>query len=156
MISANRGATFTGNAGVENIATHLADAVLHGRLGEDAQRKKILIVDDEASIRSTLLRMLQRISGGSLKIASVPSATEALEMLNHMEFDLVVIDDIMPGMNGWALAAKIKKRSRAKVLFVPGIRYLAELAGSPFDFYLEKPFNLKSLKGVIEEIFEGD
>jgi DNA-binding response OmpR family regulator len=57
----------------------------------------ILIVDDEATLRHTLTRVLQR---ANLKATAVATGEEALDLLSKQSFDLVYLDIRMPDMNG--------------------------------------------------------
>lgn len=72
---------------------------------------RLLIVDDNETCRKVLL---QQCSAWGLNVSAVPSGKEALALLRskvHMGeyFDVVLLDQEMPGMNGMQLAAKIKE-----------------------------------------------
>ena len=57
----------------------------------------ILIIDDEAALRQTLTRILQR---AGLQVTSAASGQEGLDYLAQLPFDLVYLDIRMPDMNG--------------------------------------------------------
>ena len=57
----------------------------------------ILIIDDEASLRQTLARILQR---DGYEVTSVASGTEGISIVTQHPFDLVYLDIRMPDMNG--------------------------------------------------------
>ena len=63
---------------------------------EDASERRILIVDDEVSVR----RMFAQWLGESWECATAASADEALERLSKNAYALVISDLMMPGRNG--------------------------------------------------------
>ena len=71
-------------------------------------KTRILIVDDELSMREFLAILLER-EGYEAVVAS--NANEALAQLENSFFDLVISDVQMPGLNGIELLGKIKSRS---------------------------------------------
>ncbi|ARU89981.1 response regulator [Pseudomonas sp. M30-35] len=80
-------------------------------LDSPLQDARLLIVDDNETCRKVLL---QQCSAWGLNVSAVPSGKEALALLRskvHMGeyFDVVLLDQEMPGMNGMQLAAKIKE-----------------------------------------------
>ncbi len=84
-----------------------ADSDLHGPL----QGARLLVVDDNETCRKVLQ---QQCSGWGLQVSSAGSGREALALLRtkahlHEFFDVVLLDQNMPGMTGMQLAAKIKE-----------------------------------------------
>ena len=71
----------------------------------DVSSFRILCVDDEPNILSSLRRMFS-LAGLSVDIAT--SGAEALKMLAHQEFHLVLSDMLMPEMNGAELLAQVR------------------------------------------------
>ena len=78
--------------------------------------KKILIADDDPEIREAL-RLLLDCEG--YETAEAANGEEVLRILDNT-VDLVILDVMMPGMNGYAACAEIRKRSAVPVLFPPG------------------------------------
>ena len=75
------------------------------------QGTRLLVVDDNDTCRKVLL---QQCNAWGMNVSSVPSGKEALALLRtraHMReyFDVVLLDQDMPGMSGMQLAAKIKE-----------------------------------------------
>jgi len=66
---------------------------------------KILIVDDELVVRDSLGKWF---TSEGYQARPVPSAREALEDIQHMEFDIALIDIKMPGMDGMELQARLR------------------------------------------------
>ncbi len=68
----------------------------------------ILLVDDEDAIRYSISKTLQRVG---YHVDAAASGEEALEKLDHQDYDVVLTDIRMPGLTGVELLAKIKERS---------------------------------------------
>lgn len=106
---------------------------------------QILVVDDEWNMRN-LLRIYLIKEGFEVKEAS--SGTEALAMIDKQEFDLVLLDVMMPDTDGWQVLKAIRTKSNVAVLMltarsetkdkVYGLRIGA-------DDYLTKPFEPEEL-----------
>lgn len=71
-----------------------------------AGNETIMVVDDEAALR-TMLK--EQLTGQGYRVVTAASAGEALQRLVDTPVDLVISDVIMPGMDGYALAAEIAK-----------------------------------------------
>lgn len=95
----------------------------------DAARGHVLLVDDDADVRTTMAAWL--VSQG-LRVDSAGSGLEALELLERIRPDGLVLDLTMPGMSGLEVARRVRARWPAmRVVFVSGN------AGSPV---LEREF----------------
>jgi signal transduction histidine kinase len=112
---------------------------------------RLLLVDDDTSNRS----MMQSLLGRDYTIVSVRSGQEALERLNQDEFDLVLLDVMMPGMNGFEVLEVIRSAPRLAelpVILISGrtdtglVVQGLELGAND---YLSKPVNLKVAKARI-------
>jgi DNA-binding NtrC family response regulator len=69
--------------------------------------KSVLIIDDEANLRSTLGIILQR---GGYAVRGAANAQEALQILSGSKFDLIFLDLKMPGMDGMQLLPIIRSQ----------------------------------------------
>ena len=107
--------------------------------------KRVLIVDDEADIRTTLKQAVEG-EGFEAKLAS--SAKEALHLLEKESFDLVLMDIFMPEMSGREAVEKIrknKKLEKQKIAFIT-VANLSETGKKiikrlkPAD-YIQKPID---------------
>ena len=115
--------------------------------------KRILLVDDEPSIRESF-RMLLEIDDHQVTEAN--NGAEALELFTKGHFDLVTTDFEMPVMKGNELAVRIKERApKQPVLMITA--YGKELRDSknPVDTILNKPFTLESLRVAIAKLLSN-
>jgi CheY-like chemotaxis protein len=68
--------------------------------------KKVLVVDDDAVVGRSINRVL---SGEGYQVRETLSGSEALEELDHQQYDLVFADIRMPGMDGLEMTSRVKK-----------------------------------------------
>ncbi len=116
---------------------------------------KILLVDDEERFRTTLAKML-RAQG--LEVATLGSGREALEELQNVAYDVMVLDVRMPDMDGIATLAEIKRIApQVEVIILTGhasmdaALEIMQLGG--YD-YLLKPCPVEDLLTKIESAYE--
>jgi CheY-like chemotaxis protein len=115
----------------------------------------ILLVDDEKLVLETVSGMLERL-GYNVLIAG--SGMEAIDYYKEkMEtIDLIILDMIMPKMDGGKTFEKIKEiNPNAKVLLSSGYSIdgqVAEKLKDGCDGFIQKPFNLRNLCGKLIEI----
>lgn len=119
--------------------------------------KKILIVDDEAAIR-TLLRCA--VSAPGISVFEADCGAKALAIAaEHAPFALVVSDILMPGMDGIELAKTLLAAGQAqRFLFVSGYCDLESIPNRTRDFpmsaFLAKPFSIPELLGAVRSLVE--
>lgn len=107
----------------------------------------ILIVDDNPEIREIVNVLL---SGEGYLVKEAADGTEALRLLEEYRFDLIILDIMMPGMNGYETCIKIRDKSNAPILFLSARTTDSDkLLGfsSGGDDYLAKPFSYSELIG---------
>ena len=81
-------------------------------------KAKILIVDDEEVVRRSYLRAL---SGDLCNVTTTTNGSEALQMMGKQDFDVVLLDQRMPGMDGMAVLKTIKaKWPESEVIMITG------------------------------------
>ncbi|OZI10849.1 DNA-binding response regulator [Bacillaceae bacterium SAS-127] len=107
--------------------------------------EKILIIDDEVEILTFLRDTLE---DEGYQVFKAANAEEALGQLKHGP-DLLILDVMMPGMNGYELCERIRKNVNVPILFLSAKqtendRVQGLLVGG--DDYLVKPFSLRELK----------
>lgn len=106
---------------------------------------KILIVEDEAKIADYLKKGFTE-SGYSVEVAL--DGREGEYLINEGQFDLIILDIMLPGLNGWQLLEIIRRTSATPVIFLTArdavedkVRGLEQGA----DDYLAKPFSFAEL-----------
>ena len=108
-------------------------------------KKHILIVDDDNRIRDLLKDYL---SQNDYIVSTAENADQAKERLKYLKFDIIILDVMMPGQNGYELTKEIKKQIKIPIVLLTAkgevenrIRGL-ELGA---DDYISKPFEPKEL-----------
>ena len=118
-----------------------------------ADRVHILAVDDEQDIRE-ILRILLESRGYAVTCAA--NGDEAVSyMKQHPETDLVIMDIMMPGLNGIGACAQIREHSSAPILFLTAKTLeddKAQAYGAGGDDYLGKPFSQAELLMKVESL----
>lgn len=105
----------------------------------------ILVVDDDDRIRSLLKRYLTE---NGLRVSTAKDAADARELMGGVDFDLLILDVMMPGMSGFDLTEKIRAASNVPILLLtarglPEDRIEGLERGA--DDYLSKPFEPREL-----------
>ena len=110
-----------------------------------ADQSHILIVDDDERIRGLLQQFL--IKSGFL-VTSACDAEHARRILSGLEFDLIVLDVMMPGEDGISLCRDLRRRIKTPILLLTARAETSDrIAGleAGADDYLGKPFEPKEL-----------
>ncbi len=114
---------------------------------------KILVVDDDISIREILFALLEK-ERYYVELAS--SAEEALEKIKETAFDLIISDIRMPGMDGFKLLEKIRTMNvDSAVIFITGYGSVSDAVEAiklGVVDYIEKPFDIGQLKNLVSQI----
>ena len=113
---------------------------------------RILLVDDDAELCSLLVEFLSR-QGFSVECEH--EGHRGLDKAQHGGFDLVVLDVMLPGMDGFEILRRLRERSRVPVLMLTARgEDLDRIAGleAGADDYLAKPFNPRELVARIRAI----
>jgi two-component system cell cycle response regulator CpdR len=117
---------------------------------------RILLAEDDTSMREYLQRALQRVG---YEVDSVGCGTEAIPLLEADRFDLLLTDIVMPEMDGIELAQKASAMDPdIRVMFITGFAAVALQSGrtAPEAKMLSKPFNLKDLVAEVDRIFQTE
>ena len=115
--------------------------------------KRLLLVDDEPAIIKGLKFSLER---DGYEIDAAYDGEEAIQMFNERQYDLVVLDVMLPKLDGLTVLQRIREKSTVPVIMLTakgedmdrilGLEYGA-------DDYLTKPFNILELKARIKAVF---
>ena len=119
--------------------------------------KTILIVDDEPSVLEVVGNLV-RNEGYEVEVAG--SGEDALNLLTHREFDLILTDLMMPGITGWQVLEVAKQK-------YPGIKVIvftgfvdeegeAILIDRKADGFLTKPIDVPLMQSLLTSLLLGD
>lgn len=87
------------------------------------KKKSVLLIDDEQEIKSLMANYLVRSQVEENQIVFASDGKEALSKIQNQEFGLIIVDVLMPRMNGLQLIREIKLRAKYKdipVLIISG------------------------------------
>lgn len=117
---------------------------------------RVLVVDDEQDIRQ-LVALIVEAAGYVVQQAC--NGMEALHALEHDLFDLVILDIMMPEMDGWEVCRRIKAHQRTKdipvLILTVRSQPLDKVIGLEVvhaDDYLTKPFERNELLEAVERL----
>ncbi|MGA1862368.1 response regulator [Deferribacter thermophilus] len=117
--------------------------------------KKILIAEDSATEREIMKKALE---AEGYSIVAVSDGDSALEEVRKNEYDLVILDVIMPGKNGYQVCREIKKDDLLKEIPVVIVtskgqesdKFWGKKQGA--DEYIVKPFNIDVLVSTVKKL----
>ena len=116
-------------------------------------QRNVLLVDDNMSVTQIIKALLQRFD---FRVQTTTNPDQVLHMLSQDDYDLVISDVMMPGMDGFTLGRKIKeKTSEMPIIYLTALdtvedQFEAWLSGG--DAYMTKPFKAQELVQKIEEV----
>lgn len=108
----------------------------------------ILIAEDEQAMREVLTDYFTAKSGGELTVVSAPDGDTARQLIETQRFDLLLLDIMLPGTDGFALCRAARERGDAPILFVTAREDEQDKLhgyGLGADDYVVKPFSLAVL-----------
>lgn len=118
----------------------------------------LLVVDDNEDNRYTLTRRLKRL--GYANLATAESGRQALDLIDQQAFDVVLLDIMMPEMNGYEVLEHLREQGKLAGLPVIMISALTEMDSIircielGAEDYLPKPFNVTMLKARLGATLE--
>jgi two-component system response regulator PilR (NtrC family) len=136
-------------------SVHPEDLFTEATDSPSAARPKILIVDDDQSLREFLEILLAKEGYG---VCSAPSGEKALGLMDSENVSLVISDVRMPGIDGMTLLKEIKaKHSDVPVILITAFASLdtamAAMKEGALD-YLTKPFRIEEIREVVKKALE--
>ena len=114
--------------------------------------KRILVVDDEEPMRRILKFNLEQM-GYRLDIAC--NGVEALKKVETYLPNLIVLDVLMPEMDGWQVAAQLKKNPATQQIPILMLTIVSDKArglGLGVDEYLIKPFSMEEFLAKVSSL----
>jgi DNA-binding NtrC family response regulator len=119
------------------------------------QKKTILIVDDEKNIRLTLSATLESVG---LQTDTAVNGEEALEKIGQQDYDLMLLDIKMPGMDGIAVLAETRKiHPKMPVIMITAhgtIENAVEAMKLGAVDFIQKPFAPKEIRELVTKVLE--
>ncbi len=107
--------------------------------------EKILVVDDDA----ILLKLIQQsLQPEGFSISTATSGEQGLALFHQVAPDLVILDVMMPGMDGWEVCRRLRQVSSVPIMFLTALDALEDVVhglGDGADDYLAKPFKVAEL-----------
>lgn len=114
---------------------------------------KILLIEDEPSVATIINKGLTE-SGYGLSVA--PDGTLGLDMALHHEFDVIILDIMLPGINGLQVCKSIRERNiHTPILFLTALGTTENIVAGlnmGADDYLVKPFKLAELEARLRTL----
>jgi len=117
---------------------------------------KILIIEDDERIRTSMTLSLE---DEGYEVLGAPSAEAALDLFSHalvnQPFDLVIIDLMLPGMDGFACCREIRRQSALPIVMVTARTDTHDVVAgleAGADDYVTKPFEPKELAARIRAL----
>ncbi|ABW32409.1 response regulator transcription factor RpaB [Acaryochloris marina] len=112
----------------------------------------ILVVDDEASIRRVLSTRLSKIG---YQVYTAADGVEALDVFYDQRPDLIILDVMMPKLDGYGVCQAVRKASRVPIIMLTALSDVVDrITGLEMgaDDYVVKPFSLKELESRVRSI----
>ena len=116
---------------------------------------KILLVEDNDILRKLQADTFQKLGH---KVATAPSGQKAIEALKHISFDLILMDLVMPEMDGFETTRLILQQPSAPPIIALTGNDDEQIKQDCFDAgmvaFLTKPTDSKTFTSVVEQIFK--
>ncbi len=116
------------------------------------QSYRILVVDDHSEIRELLKRFLTQ---HGLSVVTAKDGENMYNLMNHQQFDLIILDLMLPGKDGVTLCKEVRANSNVPIIMLTALgeevdRIVGLEVGA--DDYLAKPFNPRELLARIKSV----
>lgn len=115
-------------------------------------RRKVLVVDDDPFIRTLLVAWLQEAGYG---VVTAEDGQQALDVLRSERPDVLLLDLMMPKLDGYALARIIRTHDATRglpiIVLSADARAPQKLNGVRIDAFISKPFDLDDLLARVNE-----
>ena len=120
--------------------------------GKPSRKYKIAIIDDEREIVEVLTKFLE---ARKYEVCSAYGGRSGLDVVRSENPDLILLDIMMPELNGWDVAAELKKNPEWRdipIVFLTGVtdstsKTYGKIVSAE---YIEKPFIIEDLKKKID------
>lgn len=136
--------------GIPDGNPHRHNVTNGGAVMED--KLNVLVVDDEKLMCDILTMSLQRLG---YAVTTASNGFDALDLFEGQEFDLLLLDVMMPDMDGFDVCVEVRKRSDVPIIMLTALSRPDDIvrgleAGA--DNYITKPFTFKEVEARIKAI----
>jgi len=117
---------------------------------------RILVIDDDFDIQALLTLILSR---AGFEVRTADSGQEALRWMGELQPDLILLDVMMPGMDGWETCRRIRSRSQIPIIFLTVRNSRSDIARGlrlGANDYVCKPFLPSDLVSRIRRFADTD
>lgn len=123
-------------------------------------KKRVLFIDDESLMRKTMADSFREVG---FVVDEADNGKEGLRLFNEHVYDLIILDVMMPIMDGWSVLRRIREKSKVLVIMLTARdedddQLLGYEMGA--DDYVTKPVSLKVLKAkacrLLERVHAGE
>lgn len=126
----------------------------HGKNGQKQQCMKVLVIEDEKNIASFIERSL---ANAGYQVFAAYDGETGLDMMAGNEFDVIILDIILPRKNGWEVCQQIRQHYKkdTPILMLSALNHTNHVvkgleAGA--DDYMAKPFKLNELMARLQAL----
>ncbi|BDU50158.1 response regulator [Haliovirga abyssi] len=120
-------------------------------------KKKVLVIDDELTIRLVLKELIEDLGYDFLESGR---AMQGIEILKNNKVDLILLDIQLPQMNGLEAIQKIREINKEVPVFMitafHNLKDVVEMLDVEIQEFISKPFDLENLQNKMKEYLKGD
>ena len=116
--------------------------------------KTVMVVEDEPAIRGLLCMTLEC---ENYHVESASDGQEALDKVEQGRPDVILLDLVLPNMDGWALIAALSEKSETDgipIIAVSASQRCLNVGERGVQAFLSKPFDVDTLLVVLEEVLQ--
>ncbi len=121
-------------------------------------KRKVLLVDDESDYTKPVKEFFEKVGNYEVRVENVPA--NAVETSKHFKPDIILLDILMPQVNGFQLLERLKSENATALIPVVVLSALTskeeKLKATALygDCYIEKPVDLDMLVKKVEEVLK--
>ena len=119
--------------------------------------EKILLVEDDDKIRDIVCEYFQAKSNGNIKVIPASTGEEGMDYIQKISFDMVLLDVMLPGIDGFTMCRRIRKTMDVPIIFLTAkVREEDRLYGYEIgcDDYICKPFSFAELYAKVNVLLK--
>lgn len=138
---------------------HALSEVIHQQhnIPSSNESFNVLVVDDSLAVQAHMVQKVKELYNQSIDVCVADSGEQALSIMESQTFDLIFLDVMMPGINGYQCCKDIKSKYQSKVVMLTGKssainRVRAKMAGC--DNFLSKPPKDIQLQKIIDFYYQ--